>query len=247
MSILFWILSAAVLESLVSLLGRLLVFWSEVNVKKLAHYFIGFAVGALLGVVFLDLLPEALEFAAASNVFAAALAGFIIFFLLERFLFWYHCHDGVCPVHAVGYLVLAGDAIHNFIDGVIIAVAFLADFKLGVLTALAVIFHEVPQEIGDFIVLLHSGFERAKALFYNFLIALTTIIGALAAYAFRGGIESFLGIALGLVAGNFLYIAAADLIPELHRQETQGRISPFPQVVFVLLGVLLVGLGESLL
>lgn len=246
MSILGWILGAAILESFVSLIGRLFVFWSEERVKKLSHHFIGFAVGALLGVVFLDLLPEALEFSSSETVFLWALVGFLAFFLLERFLFWYHCHDGVCPVHAAGYLVLIGDAIHNFIDGVIIAVAFLADFKLGILTSFAVIFHELPQEISDFVVLLQSGFGRAKALLYNFLIALTTILGAIFAYLIKGSIESFLGIALGLVAGNFLYIAAADLIPELHHPETGKPAAPYMQFLLMIFGIFAVTLGDSL-
>ena len=234
------------MESLVSLIGRLFVFWSEEKIKKISHHFIGFAVGALLGVVFLDLLPEALEFEKADTVFLWALIGFLIFFLLERFLFWYHCHDGVCSVHTAGYLVLIGDAIHNFIDGVIIAVAFLADFRLGLLTSFAVIFHELPQEVGDFVVLLHSGFSRSKAMLYNFLIALATVAGALFAFLFRTGIQDFLGIALGLVAGNFLYIAAADLIPELHHAGGQKKYAPFVQLALILLGIFLVSLGESL-
>jgi len=246
MSIFWWIIGAAFLESAVSLVGRLFVFWSEERIKKFTHHFIGFAVGALLGVVFLDLFPEALDFASAEAVFASALVGFILFFLLERFLFWYHCHDGVCPVHTAGYLVLTGDAIHNFIDGVIIAVAFLADFRLGVLSAIAVIFHELPQEVSDFIVLLHSGFERGKALLYNFLIALATVLGALFAFFIRGSIENILGVALGLVAGNFLYIAAADLIPELHHSDGHKTATPFVQILLILLGVGVILLGESI-
>src|SRR3989344_206815 len=203
---LIWILGAAIVESLVSLIGRLFVFWKEEAVRKATHRFISFAVGALLGVVFLDLLPEAVEIEKPDTLFMAALIGFVVFFILERFLWWYHCHDGECPVHAMGYLVLIGDALHNFIDGVVIAVAFLADFRLGILTSVAVIFHELPQEISDFVVLLHSGFSRSKALLYNFLIALATVAGALLAYVFRGSLENTLGIALGIVAGNFLYI-----------------------------------------
>lgn len=239
-------MSAALLESLVSLIGRLFVFWSEEKIKKIVHHFIGFAVGSLLGVVFLDIFPEALEFASSETVFASALIGFLLFFLLERFLFWYHCHDGVCQVHTAGYLVLVGDAIHNFIDGVVISVAFLADFRLGVLTSVAVIFHEIPQEVSDFVVLLHSGFARSRALFYNFLIALATVLGALSAFFIRGSIENILGIALGLVAGNFLYIAAADLIPELHHSEGHKTATPFVQILLISLGVGVILLGKSI-
>src|SRR3989344_4495893 len=241
-----WILGAAIAESMVSLVGRLFVFWKEEAVKKVVHRFISFAVGALLGVVFLDLLPEAVAIEKPDTVFIAALIGFVLFFLLERFLFWYPCHDGVCPVHAVGYLVLIGDAIHNFIDGVVIAVAFLADFRLGILTSIAVIFHELPQEISDFVVLLHSGFSRSKALLYNFFIALTTVVGAVLAYVFRGPLENTLGIALGVVAGNFLYIAAADLIPELHHQEEQKTSDFVLQIVLIVAGIGVVTLAKQL-
>ena len=241
MSILSWILGASFLTSLISLVGRSIVFLGEERFRRFIHYAMSLAVGTLLGVVFLDLLPEALELAGARTVFFWVLVGFLLFFILERGLFLYHCRDGECPVHAFGYLSLIGDAIHNFLDGVIIALAFLVNIPLGIATSFAVIFHEVPQEMSDFLVLLHAGFERRKALFYNFLIALTTVIGAFLTYLFAGVVQGIIGPALGLVAGNFLYIAAVNLVPELHEaKHARKKTVALAQISLIILGILLI-------
>ena len=246
--ILAWILGASFCTALVSLVGRSIAFLGETQFRRMIHYAMSLAVGVLLGVVFLDVFPEALEVAEAESVFIWALAGFLAFFILERTLKIYHCHEGHCSVHAAGYLTLVGDAIHNFIDGIIITLAFLADFRLGISTAFAVILHEIPQEMSDFLVLLHSGFERKRALFYNFLIALTTIAGAVIAYAFSDSLTRAIGPALGLVAGHFLYIAAVDLVPELHESEhAQQKITSLVQVMLIVAGIALVSAGEFLL
>lgn len=248
MSILSWILGASFLSSLASLAGRSLVFLGEERFHRFIHYAMSLAVGVLLGVVFLDLLPEALEFAAAETIFFWTLIGFLFFFILERGFLLYHCHDGKCPAHAFGYLTLLGDGIHNFIDGVIIALAFLVNIPLGIATSFAVILHEIPQEMSDFLVLLHAGFERRKALFYNFLIALTTIIGAFLTYLFAGVVQGLIGPALGLVAGNFLYIAAVDLVPELHQsQHTAGKGAALIQIALIILGIGIIYLSGFLL
>ncbi|MBI2175664.1 MAG: ZIP family metal transporter [Parcubacteria group bacterium] len=245
---LLWIIGASLAESIVSLVGRSLVFLGEERMKRFAHFFLSLSVGTLLGVIFLDIFPEALEAATANTVFSWTLAGFLLFFVLERALFYYHCHEGECSVHAVGYLVLFGDAVHNFIDGVIITLAFLVDLHLGLVTTFAVLLHELPQEIGDFIVLLHSGFSRRKVVFYNFLVALTTVLGALLAYTIvsRFAFQQLIGPALGLVAGNFLYIAASDLVPELHRHAQKKTTFVF-EVFLVLLGIFLIAAGNAIL
>ena len=166
----------------------------------------------------------------------------LLFFVLEKFLYWYHCHKGKCDVHTFQYLNLFGDGIHNFLDGVIIAATFMTDTGLGVVTTAAVIFHEVPQELGDFGVLIYGGFSPKKALFYNFLSALTAFLGALVAFYFglSDGHTSFL---VALAAGGFIYIAAADLLPELQRQKKDQKAG-WGRVVALLSGVVLIALLE---
>ncbi len=234
-----WILGASILETVIAIIGQVAVFLGGERIKKYLRYFVSFAIGTLLGAVFLDILPEALEFAPAETVFIYVLVGFIAFFLLSRFLFWYHCHNGECPVHGSPSLILFGDAIHNFIDGVIIAMAFIANFKLGVITTFAVLLHEMPQEMSDFFVLLHRGYSRSKALFFNFLAAATTVIGAILTYIFAYSAESLIGPALGVVAGNFLYIAASDLLPELRAGHQTGGATLL-QFGFIIFGILII-------
>ena len=245
MSLFTIILLASFAESVVSFAGGALAILGEARIRRLAHFIVSFAVGALLGVSFLELLPEAIEMASVNSVLPYALGGIILFFILEKFLFWYHCHDGKdCPAHPYTYLILWGDFVHNFIDGIILALAFLVDVKLGMLTTIAVILHEIPQEIGDFGMLMHGGFSRARALRYNFLVSLSTIAGASLTYAFGGFLEPFLPFALALIAGNFIYIAASDLIPELH--ESTKISHSLAQVLFIVIGVLLVIAPEFL-
>lgn len=232
--ILFSILIASVLESLVSFFASLAVIVNEKRVRTFVHWVISFAVGVILGTVFFDILPEAGEFASYESLFPMVLVGFLIFFILEKALIWYHCHEDECTTHTTGYLVLLGDAVHNFIDGVIIALTFLADIRLGIITSFAVILHEIPQEVSDYTIMLHSGFSKRSALFYNVLLSFTTIIGALIGY-FIGSGGNIIGYLLALVAGNFLYIAASDLIPELHHNHRSS--SSVLQVVLVLLGI----------
>jgi len=216
---LIWILSATVLVSLISLVG---IFTFGIKSKifdKALILIVGFAAGGLMGGAFLHLLPEALELGKPANIFLYTLIGFSAFFLMERYLHWRHCHNGVCDVHIFTYLNLIGDGIHNFTDGLIIAASFVTDVRLGIVTTLAVIFHEVPQEIGDFGILVYGGFSKFRALLCNFLCALAAILGALIGYALSNiasGVPVFL---ISFTAGGFIYIAASDLIPELHRQK----------------------------
>ncbi|OGZ30903.1 MAG: hypothetical protein A2931_03545 [Candidatus Niyogibacteria bacterium RIFCSPLOWO2_01_FULL_45_48] len=249
MNLFYWILGTSFLSSVVSLIGRSVAFLGEEKLRSYIQYAISLAVGVLLGVVFLDVLPEALEAGEGvgmdtHGVLLWVLGGFLFFFILERLLLVYHCHEGQCPVHVFGYLSLLGDAVHNFIDGVIIALAFFVDIKLGILTAVAVVLHEIPQEMSDFLVLLHAGFSRARAILYNFLIALTAVLGAVLTYVFSGAIEGLISPALAVVAGNFLYIAAVDLVPELHEAEHgRKKTAVLMQFFLISLGILIIWLA----
>ncbi len=210
------------LGSILSLAGSFLLLTKRGLTEKLSNQLLNFAAGALLATAFLDLLPEALEFAGENDIFLWALAGFISFFFAERFIQAFH-HHHAHGQEASTFLILIGDGVHNFIDGVTITTAFLTSIPLGITTSLAVAAHEVPQEIADMGVLLTNGLSRSRALFYNFLSALTSVAGALLAFFFASFIENYLYIFLAVTAGHFIYIAASDLIPVLHEKYAQDR------------------------
>ena len=221
---------------------------------------ISFAIGALLAVAFWGLIPEAFakvkpeQFQTLSGTI---LAGILGFFVLEKLLIWRHCHSGSCEAHgdeddhhhghshnshsaakSAGTLIILGDSIHNFVDGVLIAAAFLTDVQLGIVTSLAVAAHEIPQEVGDFAILLHSGYSKSKALFYNVLASLTTVLGGTLAYFGLEDLHNSLPYFLALAASSFIYIAVADLIPSLHKK-TDMKTS-LQQIALIALGVLLI-------
>ena len=191
-------------------------------------HLVSFATGTLLGAAFLGLIPHALEGAVgAHRIGAALLLGILVFFLLEKFVLWRHCHDDPCEMHspsraardaASARLILVGDALHNVIDGVLIAAAFMTDPRLGLVTALAVFAHEIPQEVGDLAVLLNGGYSRRQALVLNLLVSLTSVAGAVVAYLALKSALPALPYALAIAAASFLYVAVADLIPGLHRR-----------------------------
>lgn len=239
---LFWILLFSFAETLIALSGQIVAYLLSDKIKRYIPYFISFAVGTILAVVFLNILPDASKMMDVDALFIYTLGGFLFFFLLSRSIFWYHCHTSTCTVHdrKSGVLVLFGDAIHNFIDGAIIALSFLVDFRLGVATSVAVLAHELPMEISDFFILINSGYTKRKALFYNFLIALTTPLGAVIVYYSTADINSLIGPALGIVAGNFLYIAASDLLPELHNNSGDSVRESFIQSILIIFGVLVI-------
>lgn len=220
MNVLVLILFFSMLGSIGSVAGAaLLLFFPERVRKTLVPCLISYATGTLLGAAFLGMIPHALEYIEPFRILAAVLAGIILFFLLEKLVIWRHCHDGACEVHSVaGPLILFGDAFHNFIDGIVIAAAFLTNTTLGVATALAVIAHEVPQEIGDFAILLDGGYSKKQAFFYNLLSSLTTLPGAVISYFFLKAAQTAVPYILALSAASFIYIAMADLIPELHKR-----------------------------
>lgn len=204
--------------------------------QRLVPHLVSYSVGTLLAAAFLGLLPKALDQAANTPVLSTALAGVVGFFVLEKWLLWRHCHEEACEVHAAaGTLILVGDAFHNFVDGFAIAAAFLVSVPLGLSTSLAVIAHEVPQELGDFAILLESGYGRKQALLYNLLSSVATLPGALIAYAALGATKGAMPYILAVSAASFIYIAAADLIPALHRQPAAG--TGLRQLALVLAGI----------
>lgn len=223
---------------------------------------ISFAIGALLAVAFWGLIPEAFEAVEPAQFQALSgtvLAGILGFFVLEKLLIWRHCHFGECEAHgdehehdghdhghshahatakSAGSLIILGDSMHNFVDGVLIAAAFLTDVKLGIVTSLAVAAHEIPQEVGDFAILLQSGYSRSKALFYNILASLGTVLGGVLAYFSLEDLHNSLPYFLALAASSFIYIAVADLIPSLHKK-TDIKTS-LQQIALIAAGVLLI-------
>lgn len=229
----------------------------ELQRKAMLPHGISFAIGALLAVAFWGLIPEAFETVKPDQfqiLSGTILAGILGFFTLEKLLIWRHCHSGNCEAHgddnehahkhnhsnakSAGSLIILGDSIHNFVDGILIAAAFLTDVQLGIVTSLAVAAHEIPQEVGDFAILLDSGYSRGKALFYNMLASLTTVLGGILAYFSLEDLHSSLPFFLALAASSFIYIAVADLIPTLHKK-TDIKTS-IQQIVLIAAGVFLI-------
>ncbi|MBN1157338.1 ZIP family metal transporter [Candidatus Woesearchaeota archaeon] len=213
-----WIISSTLVVCLSSLVGIFALVLKSKVLNRLLLCLVGFSAGALMGGAFLHLLPESIEKISTVTASLSLLVGFSSFFLIERFLHWHHCHKNKCEVHTFTYMNLFGDGVHNFIDGVVIAVSFVTDIHLGIVTTIAIIAHEVPQEIGDFGVLIYGGFTKAKAILYNFLSALTALLGALSGYFLSTVLEGVISSILPFAAGGFIYIAASDLIPELHKE-----------------------------
>jgi zinc and cadmium transporter len=203
---------------------------------RIVPWLVSYAVGALLGVSMLNLLPSALEELPSSAVFGTLLVGILIFFVLEKLVLWRHCHTHDCEVHDGSVLpVLVGDAFHNFVDGAAIAAAVMVSVPVGVSLAIAVAAHEIPQEVGDFAILLHAGYSRTRALVLNLLTAGASALGALLAFVALDGLPTLLPYFLVLSAASFLYVAMADLIPGLHRGRTDA--SSMRQIVLIAAGV----------
>lgn len=250
MSTLAIILIATAAGSLLSLLLAAIVALSAR--PNWVPVLVSYAIGALLGAAFLEVLPEAVEMGGDIHTVAKAmLVGILLFFLLEKLVLWRHCHDVVCEAHGSqsashhdhgrsGLMITVGDTFHNFVDGVIIAGAFLVDFRLGVVTALAIIAHEIPQEIGDFLILLHSGYTRTQALLLNFLTGVATLIGALVGYYALSMLEGWTPVLLGLAGASMLYVALSDLIPGLHKRAEIG--ATLQQLALIGMGIGTVGL-----
>lgn len=237
MELLALTLLAVLIVSSISLVGVFFISLKRSLLNKILTILVAFASGALLGGAFLHLIPEAFEACECQLVYIYVLVGIILFFLIEKILYWRHCHDDECDIHAFTYMNLIGDAVHNFIDGLIISAAFIGGIPLGITTSLAILFHEIPQEIGDFAVLVHGGFSRKKALLFNFLSALVALFGVLVGHFLSGQIDNFTPYLLAFSAGGFIYIAASDLIPELHK--TKHIKSSALQFIFMIVGMTL--------
>ena len=263
MELLLWIIGFSLLGGVASvMLASSFLLLSENTRAVAVPHLVSFAVGALLGASFLGLIPHALEHkfhVDAHDVGLTLLLGLLAFFLLEKLVLWRHCHHDHCDGHlpdnklqhshnrnqAAGTLILVGDTIHNFVDGILIAAAFMTDIHLGIVTALAIAAHEIPQELGDFIILLHSGFTRKKALFYNILSSLGTVVGALLAYFALSDMQHVLPYILIIAASSFIYIAVADLIPGLHNKVKPSET--FYQVLLIAAGTIFIFITHSTL
>lgn len=264
MSTLGYILTAAIVGGVLSIVCAAIV--SYAARPNWISPLISFAIGALLGAAFLDILPHALENSSARSVALTVLIGILGFFVLEKLVLWRHCHLEQCEAHdpptlgippshnhahhshdndhgRSGLLILVGDSFHNFVDGVLIAAAFMENTALGIVTATAVIAHEVPQEVGDFLILLHSGYSKARAFLLNLLSSLAMVVGALLAYVALQQVTGAIDVLLGLAAASMIYVAVADLIPGLHKRPELG--ATLQQITLIVAGVLTVWLvGE---
>lgn len=232
MSTFISIVIASLFVSSIALSGAVLFVWKRLLSDKVITYFVSFAAGMLLATAFFDLLPEAaggeIEI---TRVFFFTFLGIVTFFFLERFVLWFHHHDELHDTQPSAILILLGDGLHNFIDGVAIAAAYLTNPTLGLTTTLAIAAHEAPHEIADFSVLIAGGMKKARALFFNFLSGLAALLGAVSGFYFLESLEGLLSLALAFTAGMFIYIACADLIPDLHkefkRQKNWAQSLPF--------------------
>ncbi|MBI3545178.1 MAG: ZIP family metal transporter [Gammaproteobacteria bacterium] len=274
-SLILWIIVFTALGGVLSALtAAAFLLLPESLRARLLTPMVSFAIGALLGAAFLAILPHAFEVPGvnAHSVTLTVLCGILVFFMLEKLVIWRHCHTDDCDVHggphvaaneshkarkirvlntdqarqaATGNLILIGDGIHNMVDGVLIAAAFLTDIHLGVVTSIAVIAHEIPQELGDFAILLHSGYSRQRALVYNVLTGLTTIIGGVVAYFSLSLANQLVPYVLAVAASSFIYIAVADLIPGLHKRPEFG--DSVQQIVLIVLGVAVISVTHAML
>jgi zinc and cadmium transporter len=232
----------AILFSLLGSVGAmggaaLLLAFPDAMRQRLLPCLLSYATGTLLGAAFLGMIPQGLKHAAPLTISGTVLAGLVGFFILEKLVIWRHCHDEDCEEHSHrgGALILVGDAFHNFVDGVVIAAAFLTSVPLGIATALAVIAHEIPQELGDFAILLHSGLSKTRAFAYNLLSSLTTLPGVIVGWFWLAEVREAIPFVLAISAASFIYIAVADLVPSLHRHTTLK--SSVIQVGLILAGI----------
>ncbi len=240
--LLVWIIVFSVLGSIGAIAGAaLLLLFPEDTRKSLLPALLSYATGTLLGAAFLGMIPNSLQEITATAMSGTVLIGIIVFFMLEKLVIWRHCHEIECEGHGTAApLILIGDAFHNFVDGFVIAAAFLTSIPLGIAASLAVVAHEVPQEVGDFAILLENGYSRKRALVFNTLSSLTTLPGAVIAYFFLGAMMEIIPYILALSAASFIYIAIADLVPNLHRRT--GLMQTLVQIFLILGGIATIAL-----
>lgn len=236
-NILLMIIGATFLSGVLGLTGGLLLLLNKKFADKCSMVLVSFAAGTLLAAAFFDLIPETFEEAGIS-ILPFVLIGLCIFYLLEKFVIWHHCHDAHCEHKKLTSSIIIGDTLHNFIDGALIASTFLIDFNLGIITALAVLIHEIPQEIGDFGVLLNADMKRGKIIFYNVFSALVSVVGAILTFFFLDYIQAFVPYVAAIAAGGFIYIAAADLIPETHKEYSRTKTVLYTLVFFTGIGIM---------
>lgn len=237
-AIYFYTILSTVVVSLISFIGVFTLALKEEALKKITIFMVSLSAGTLLGDSFLHLMPEAVEKNSGSfSIWLWLLGGIMVFFILEKVISWRHCHTASCEnhIHKLGPMNLIGDCVHNFIDGIIIAISFLISPAIGIATTLAIITHEIPQEIGDFGILIHSGYTKTRALYLNFLSAIFSILGAVVGMLAGVQIENFINYVTPLAAGGFIYIAAADIIPELHKETKISQ--SLKQLISILAGI----------
>jgi len=228
-------LIALFIISIISLIGIISIFIKKNILKKGLFFLIAFSIGTLLGNAFFHLIPESIKYISQFTTYLIVIFGILFFFILEKIICWRHCHIEISKKHhhQIGYMPFIGDSIHNLIDGAIIASSFLISNPLGIVTTIAVILHEIPQEIGDFSIMLYAGFEKTKAIFLNFLSALFAFLGAIIILYLKINFYYLLPFA----AGGFIYIASSDLIPELHKQTKITKT--ITQIIGILFGILI--------
>jgi zinc and cadmium transporter len=235
--LIIWIIGFSILGSIGAIAGAgLLLTFPDAVRTRLVPYLISYASGTLLGAAFLGMIPAGIEGAPAREILATVLFGMVLFFILEKLVIWRHCHQQDCEVHSqAAPLILIGDAFHNFVDGAVIAAAFLTSVPLGIAVAIAVIAHEIPQEVGDFAILMESGYSRTRALTLNTLSAAATLPGAVLAYFWLAETQAMMPYVLAISGSSFIYIATADLIPSLHRRTS--LLDSLQQIVLLTLGI----------
>lgn len=246
MSVFAWIITASIAGGILSVLGAALFALHSRSLQYIG-VMVSYAIGALLGAVFLDILPEAIRLSTnVAALSATLLGGILLFFILEKLVLWRHCHHDHCEAHEPkiviehdhgrsGLMIMLGDTFHNFVDGIIIAAAFLTDIQLGIVTSIAIIAHEIPQEVGDFAILLHSGYSKIKALKLNLISSFASVAGAVLGYFTLQTMQSLIPSLLALAAASMIYVAVADLIPGLHKRAQLK--DTLQQVSLILLGV----------
>lgn len=236
LSVILYSLISILIISTISIIGITVFFTNEKKLPNILLFLISFSAGALLGDAFIHLLPEAMD-SGINYVPIAVISGILAFFVLEKFVQWRHCHQPTSKEHPhpLATMNLVGDAFHNFLDGVIIATSYVVSIPLGIATTVAVLLHEIPQEIGDFGVLVYAGYSKKKALLMNFIISLTALLGGIVGLLLSKSITSFSGIMIAFTAGGFIYIATADLIPEMKKETNFKKTSI--QLIGLLLGI----------
>jgi zinc and cadmium transporter len=241
-----WIIVFSLLGSIGAIAGAgLLLAFPAMIRRMVVPYLISYASGTLLGAAFLGMIPNGLRTLEASLMLMSVLGGLVMFFILEKLVIWRHCHEQDCEVHSqAAPLILIGDAFHNFVDGVVIAAAFLTSIPLGITVSIAVIAHEIPQEVGDFAILLESGYSRTRALMLNTLSAASTLPGAVLAYFWLAEARSMMPYVLAISAASFIYIALADLIPSLHRRASLA--GSLQQTALLILGIATIALLKGI-